>query len=139
MTTWWDDSGVTAKVRDGARAGVIAGTEAALGEGTRLILSPPKTGRVYHRAGRTHQASAPGEAPANDFGQLAASGRAIYPGQEDLFIIRGIANWSTDYAAYLELGTSRIDPRPFGRPAADFVAPELAGMVAMGIKARLVV
>jgi hypothetical protein len=139
MTTWWDDSGVTAKVRDGARAGVIAATEAVLAEGTRLILSPPKSGRIYRRAGRTHQASAAGQAPANDLGFLVASGRAIYPDQEDLFVISGIANWSTEYAVYLELGTARIDPRPYAFPALDFVSPEFSGYVALGIQARLVV
>lgn len=40
----------------------------------RLIISPPATGRIYRRpGGRLHQASAPGEAPANDTGELQES------------------------------------------------------------------
>ena len=37
-------------------------------ETARLIYGPPKTGRIYRFRGRPHQASAPGEAPANRSG-----------------------------------------------------------------------
>lgn len=86
----------------------------AVEAGAKLaIMGGPKSGRVYARpGGRSHQASAPGEAPANDRGFLAGSLRAAPAGR---------LSWrvSTDkrYGAALELGTERIAPRPFLAPA----------------------
>ena len=37
------------------------------------ILTGPRTGRIYRRGGVVHQASAPGEAPASDTGELRQS------------------------------------------------------------------
>ena len=39
---------------------------------------------------------------------------------------------------YLEVGTSRMEPRPYARPALDLVSAEFAGMVAGAIQARVV-
>jgi HK97 gp10 family phage protein len=127
MAMTWDQGKIDARVRAAALRGVVAGVEAVLTEGTRLIATPPKTGRVYKLTNprRTHQASAPGQAPATDLGGLIASGRAIYPSQGDLLQITGTANWSADYARALELGTEKMDPRPYARPALDTVAPKL--------------
>ncbi len=127
MAMTWDQAPIDAKVRAAAFRAVVATTEAVVTEGTRLISSPPKTGRVYQRSNprRTHQASAPGQAPATDLGGLVASGQAIYPTQADLFVVRGTANWSTDYARRLELGDEKVEPRPYARPALDVAAPLL--------------
>lgn len=127
MTVRWDQEPIDARVRQAAFRAVVRTTELVLEDGTRLIASPPKTGRVYerHNPRRTHQASAPGEAPATDLGALMASGRTIYPDQQDLFIVRGTVNWSTAYARALELGTEKIAPRPYARPAIDHAAPSL--------------
>jgi HK97 gp10 family phage protein len=135
MTVKWDSAVVDAKVRAAATRAVVAVTEAILEEGTRLIASPPKTGRIYHRRSpdRSHQASAPGEPPAADLGALIASGRAKYPEGGDPNLVRGIANWSSEHARFLELGTEKMEPRPFARPALETCAP----LLQPGMKAQL--
>jgi hypothetical protein len=71
--------------------GVREGAMLVEAKAKRLVLSKPKTGRIYALpSGVKHQASAPGEAPANRFGFLASS----------------IVNW-----------TLRMAPRPFLRRA----------------------
>lgn len=79
-------------------------------EGVRLVkeeLSQPGSGRVYGN----HQASAPGEAPAPDFGVLREST------EFDVLIRGGFITCEIsvrgEQAEFLELGTGRIEPRPF--------------------------
>ena len=52
----------------------IAGSLIMVENDARLsIMKGPKTGRIYPRpGGKTHQASAPGESPANDTGRLVS-------------------------------------------------------------------
>ena len=95
--------------------GVVRGTEGVRNEAVLLIMNPPKTGRIYRRRGVEHQASAPGEAPASDHGASGLAGRI-----RTSYNIAGLAGTviaSTDYAAALEYGTQRIEPRPYMRPA----------------------
>lgn len=74
----------------------------------------PKSGRVYKvsKAGRKHQASAPGEAPAVLTGFLTSSILTDFPKQTE-----GVITIGAEYAAYLEKGTSRMRPRPFVKPS----------------------
>ncbi|MFZ6028037.1 MAG: hypothetical protein ACOYYS_10005 [Chloroflexota bacterium] len=81
----------------------------------RTGMAEPKTGQVYLRRGKSHQASAPGEMPAVDTGNLTNSvqvermpdgvSTAVYTAAE--------------YAEVLEFGGVRIRPRPFMTPAAE--------------------
>ena len=82
------------------------------------IMSPPKSGRVYG----SHQASAPGEAPATDTGNLANSGTVRRVGWLHFECV-----FSAEYAQALEFGTpsGKILPRPFLRPAVYKQAPIL--------------
>ena len=101
----------------GVAGGMVAGHVAVLLE--KLIkeeLSKPGSGRIYKRGGRTHQASAPGEPPAVDLGDLRRSiGREQV---EDTWRVgTGLAR-----AAALEFGHRYKDgrvlaPRPYMRPA----------------------
>lgn len=88
-------------------------------------LSAPGSGRVYGN----HQASAPGEAPAVDTGQLRS---AVQVARIDR-LTWGVGIVSTPYpdggattaetAVWLEYGTRTIAPRPHARPALDgFIA-----------------
>lgn len=78
------------------------------------VLEPPKTGRLYKRAKTVvHQASAPGEAPASDTGNLV--GNITQDVDESALEARISAQ--TPYAAALEFGTKKMEPRPFMRPA----------------------
>lgn len=83
------------------------------------ILNPPKTGRVYsgppYRIGKPpHQASAPGESPAEDTGTLRESGKVTKRGR-----LKYEVKFRASYAADLEFGNlnKNIEPRPFLRPA----------------------
>lgn len=73
----------------------------------QLIRQGPKTGRVYRINGRLHQASAPGEAPANLSGRLAKSYNYNVHGPSQMEV-----GQSAPYAGFLEDGTGRIRPRP---------------------------
>ena len=72
-----------------------------------LIKSKNKTGRIYRFRGRLHQASAPGEAPANRTGRLLKSSNYAVRNQQQLSI-----GESAPYAVFLEDGTRKIKPRP---------------------------
>lgn len=133
MTVEWHGDELMAKVRAAAMRGVVRGTEAVHEEATSLILDGEKTGRIYRRRGVEHQASAPGQAPASDTGRLVQSGRTSYDKAE----VSGTAQWSTDYAEYLEHGTEKMEPRPFARPALANKKDEIAADIADEIKAVL--
>lgn len=68
----------------------------------------------------THQASAPGEAPASDTGTLASS---IYYTSVDEYTVA--IGSRLEYAFYLEFGTRKIKKRPSWVPAAEKAAPRL--------------
>jgi len=74
------------------------------------IQRDPKTGRVYGN----HQASAPGQPPATDKGQLVRSITMSVEGTEGEVV--GVIRASAPYAAMLEFGTSNIAPRPYMQP-----------------------
>jgi len=77
----------------------------------KSIISGSKSGNQYFINGRRHQASAPGQAPANSTGNLVKSIKAkkLTNGQE--------VTIDANYAAFLEYGTSKMRPRPFIFPA----------------------
>ena len=81
----------------------------------------PASGRVYQKSSpaRTHQASAPGEAPATDTGRLASGVDFRRDGPMSATVGSQVA-----YAAMLEFGTSRIAPRPAWVPAVEAMRPK---------------
>lgn len=79
-----------------------------------LIRSTNKTGRIYFIKGRPHQASAPGESPANLTGNLANSADYKVRGHREMDF-----GEAADYATFLELGTSKMAPRPHVRRTVD--------------------
>lgn len=115
--TTWDSASIEAQIAAAAFVSVVRITEAISEKGTELIQNPPKTGKIYIRRGIKHQASAPGEAPATDTTALASSATTSYNKEA----LSGRANWSVKYAMALELGTFKMAPRPFARPALDLV------------------
>ena len=87
------------------------------GRAKTSIQTGTKSGRVYPRpGGKSHRASAPGEAPATDTGLLVNSIRSA---SEQGLTWRVSA--SARYAALLELGSRRVAPRPFLAPALESV------------------
>lgn len=100
-------------IRAGTIAGLDRGGKAVAAEAVSLITSGAKTGRVYTRDGVKHQASAPGESPAGDTGDLAGKiGTSIDEGA----LVETIEFYSA-HARPLEYGTAKMAPRPFARVA----------------------
>lgn len=77
----------------------------------KLEMRAPKSGRLYRRGSGTHQASAPGQAPAVDFGQLINSIQV-----ENVSELTSLVGTNTEYAMALEYGSRRVAPRPVWRP-----------------------
>lgn len=111
--TQWNGPQMSARIRAATMAGVVRWIGDVEHRAVRLIMEPPKTGRIYRKRGVAHQASAGGEAPANETGRLVNSRRI------DLFSeqLRARLNFSVNYALMLELGTKHMEPRPFARRA----------------------
>lgn len=129
----WNDQAVLERVRRATMQGIVRGTELVRNEALRLIMQTSKSGRVYRTRGVTHQASAPGEPPASDTGRLANSITTSYD-QEKLI---GVVSANTEYAPYLEYGTSKMEARPFMRPALTNKAEEVATAITHAIAAEL--
>jgi hypothetical protein len=112
MAMEWND-GFAQEVTAAAMVGVSAWILLVEQRAVQLIMEPPKTGKIYRRRSVEHQASAPGEAPANWTGRLVNSRRVEFFEDE----IRARLIFSTEYALPLEMGTRKMAPRPFARRA----------------------
>ena len=77
-----------------------------------LLMSGTQTGEWYKRGNVWHHASAPGEPPATDTGHLANSISTYSLSREQVAVSVG-----AEYGVFLEYGTSKMEPRPFMRPA----------------------
>jgi HK97 gp10 family phage protein len=89
------------------------GAQLIRGEAIKSIQSGSKTGRTYKRYNptRTHRASAPGEAPASDTGNLVSN--IMVQDKGDSIEVQSNA----EYSKFLEYGTSKMEARPFLFPA----------------------
>ena len=107
----------------------------------KVGMNEPKSGRRYRRGERWHQASAPGEMPAVDTGNLANSIQKQPPEATPDGGAAGLIFTNAEYAPYLEYGTGSsgsglarpdlpfdeqhnvnaggMEPRPFMTPAAE--------------------
>jgi hypothetical protein len=98
----------------------------------KAIQGPPKTGNIYKRGTKTHQASRAGEAPATDAGFLVSS---IY--NEDRGYLSKAIGSRLDYAYYLEFGTFRMGgpsgARPSWVPAVERAIPKMLKRVNIAI------
>lgn len=102
---------LTAEMR--ARADVaVRKTTKTIWQDSRERMEGPKSGRLYERPGEWHQASAPGEAPAVDYGELVEL-QVEFPRQ-----LVGVVYTNQEYAAPLEFGTGRVAARPYMTPSA---------------------
>jgi HK97 gp10 family phage protein len=103
---------------------VLRAAALILERAAKLQLSHPGTGRIYRRGTTAiHQASAPGEPPAVDTGNLRNS-----VGSEVLGNVVRVGA-AADYAAGLEFGTDRVAARPWLRPAFAEVREQLQAVV----------
>lgn len=121
-----------AKATRGLQAAALRG-EARL---KNDLLSQPGSGRIYPRGkGRSHQASAPGEPPAPDTGELRRRTQADTQVRRDGDTLVGRVVVNTEYAAGLEVGTERVAPRPYLSRLRDDHADELHQAFIQGAKA----
>ncbi len=115
---------MTEAQKAGEKAAIDAVVETAYaiqGDAVKSIQRGPKTGREYPRGKKTHRASAPGEAPASDTGNLARNIRVKVNRSKGEVAVEA----NTPYAAALEFGTRGnpskkqppMQPRPFMGPA----------------------
>ena len=83
-------------------------------EAIKSIQTGAKSGVMYqmYNPRREHRSSAPGQAPASDTGNLVSK---IIVKQKTKNITNVESN--ADYSAFLEYGTSKMEPRPFMLPA----------------------
>ena len=93
---------------------VKGGAQLIRGEAIKSIQQGAKSGIVYEKYNprRTHRASAPGEAPASDTGNLVSK-ITVKQKSKNITNVESNAN----YSAFLEYGTSKMQPRPFMLPA----------------------
>ena len=93
---------------------VKGGAQLIRGEAIKSIQTGAKSGVVYqmYNPRREHRASAPGQAPASDTGNLVSK---IIIKQKTRNITNVESN--ANYSAFLEYGTSKMQPRPFMLPA----------------------
>lgn len=93
-----------AKAEAGIRRAALQG-EARM----KAILSQPGSGKTYGK----HTASAPGEPPAPDTGQLRAATQADANVRREGSDLVGRVVANKEYALALEKGTERMAARPF--------------------------
>lgn len=120
-------------IRRGAVRGLYMAANAVRGEIVYRILQTPKTGITYRRRGVQHQASAPGEAPANDTGTLVRNITvAVDPEKLTARINSGSA-----HGRALEFGTPTIEPRPHLRVSLDAQRNNISTIIGREIAAEL--
>jgi HK97 gp10 family phage protein len=93
---------------------ITGGAQLIRSEAVKSIQTGPKSGKTYelYNPRRTHVASAPGEAPASDTGNLVNQIRVNLKSQ-DIVTVESRAS----YSKFLEYGTSKMQARPFLFPA----------------------
>ena len=112
---------------------LFASAKKVEGEAKRSIAAGGKTGKIYKRGSVTHQASAPGEAPATDTGRLVNSiNSALNKSGVEATVTAG--EGSVKYAALLEYGTRHIAPRPFLFPALEKSKAWIADRLAKAVR-----
>ncbi len=130
------------KINLGKVEGVVSGNSLANalqagyfvweGIAKKLIATSPASGRKYGG----HRASAPGEPPATDTGGLLNN----WPRPQKNFTPFGAeveGGPGQEYASHLELGTVKMEARPFMRPALDENEVKIGQAVARVIKIKI--
>jgi len=92
---------------------IMVGGQLIRGEAIKSIQTGAKSGIVYEKYNprRSHRASAPGQSPASDTGNLVS--KIIVKNNKDTVRVQSNAN----YSKFLEFGTSKMLARPFMFPA----------------------
>jgi HK97 gp10 family phage protein len=115
-----DNSGEIARRLDYMASTVVTKTVFDLEAHAKNLVSQPGRGRIYG----SHQASAPGDPPATDLGDLVGSIRGEMTDDH-----HGFVEVTSDHATPLEFGTVNMAPRPFMTPAIEQVRPSFEAAI----------
>ena len=124
---------VRAAIARAAKDGALKGAEKVVEKAQKRITEGTKSGNTYTKNGKTWQASAPGESPANVEGDLAEGNVARSEGDHAEAV-------STDWKAHtMEFGTPRgkVKARPYMGKAAEESHADVTEAIADAIKAAL--
>ena len=123
---------ISKRTREEVGKAVRRGCQVIADDAADSILTVHGTGRIYNRGrGKTHQASAPGEAPQGESSGGLGQTMTYVMKKEGPDIYSGVAAANTPYATRLEFGGAHvaqsnrgpvkvyIAPRPFMQPAFD--------------------
>ena len=99
------------------------------GEAIKMISREISSGRVYVRGNVIHTASAAGESPNTDTGNLVSKIAVENPRRGTSFV-----GTSVEYGKYLEFGTSKMAARPWLRPAMERNEAKLTENITNAIK-----
>ena len=103
------------KKMDGDLGDWLRGVAGEMANDVKTSFNTGPRGRAYPRGnGKVHYASTAGNPPNVDTGALRASIRVIKKGKYVFWVADGV-----NYGIGLEIGTTRIRPRPFMRPVFD--------------------
>ena len=93
---------------------IMGGAQQIRGEAIQSIQTGSKSGIVYQKYNpkREHRASAPGESPASDTGNLVSKIKVQRKNKDSVDV-----ESNASYSKFLEYGTSKMQPRPFLFPA----------------------
>lgn len=127
MAVKWNTNLVNS-IHSAAQDGIVDATDAVYEETLRLVLNTPKSGRIYKRGNRVHQASAPNESFAND------TGNALRNTKKKEMKLVGEISADYEYALALELGTQKMAPRPTLGRALENKTKELPKIVSKPIQ-----
>lgn len=137
-------SSMDERFRKQAFVALVVGATAIQGEARRMISDrSTKSGEIYHRKDKRpteHQASAPGEAPANWEGGLR-SGIKVYTdeGKTTVYVASSAIDPKSgvDYAPLMELGSDggKIKKRPYLAPSFKKFKPLINQSIKAAIKA----
>ena len=113
---------------------IAGGAQLIRGQAIRSIQTGPKSGRIYEKYNprRTHRASAPGQAPASDTGNLVSQIRVRQKNPDEV-----VVESNALYSSFLEFGTSKMLPRPFLFPATEKSKPKIAQAVFNRVKKEI--
>ena len=105
---------------------IAGGAQLIRGQAIRSIQTGPKSGRIYEKYNprRTHRASAPGQAPASDTGNLVSQIMVNQKSPDEILV-----ESNATYSSFLEFGTSKMLARPFLFPATERSRPKIAEAV----------
>ncbi len=126
-------NGLAPSARKAIGAALAASVLELDGLAKERISGGGRSGRTYTRRSVSHTASAAGEYPKTDRGQLVASlfNRVSFDGLKAWFGTR------LNYGRYLEYGTSRMAARPWLRPTFVDLEGKIKGRINKAVKAAL--